>query len=293
MTTEATTTAATTAATTTAATTTAATTTAATTTAAQPAWHGYTEPADVQYVENKGWKAPQDAVKSYREVEKLVGRDPNTLLVLPRADDPAGLRAALGKLGLPEKPDAYELDLPKGVDVKTDPFAQWSKKAFHEVGLLPGQAKQLSGAYNKFLGELTAKADADYQTRVTADKQALLKEWGAGHERMMNVAKAAANALGFTGDVFDAIESQVGYAATMKLFAGIGQKMSEDSFPTGEGKKNFDGALQTPAEAKAAWEQSKLDPNFMKALADKSHPGHAEAQRKQTAWFNIMFPQGA
>jgi hypothetical protein len=72
--------------------------------------------------------------------------------------------------------------------------------------LLPAQAKELSAEYNKFLGENATRVEGDYKTKVTADKQTLLKEWGAGHERMMNVAKGAAKALGFSGEMIDALE---------------------------------------------------------------------------------------
>jgi hypothetical protein len=39
--------------------------------------------------------------------------------------------------------------------------------------------------------------------------------------------------------------------------------------------------MLTPAEAKTQWDQKKLDPNFMAALRDKSHPGHARPRRSR------------
>lgn len=256
------------------------------------AWHGYTDPADVAWVTNKGWQAPADAVRSAREAEKLIGRDPSSLLVMPRADDPAGFLGVMDKLGRPADPAKYEFDVPKGQQ-PNEVFQTWARDTFHKAGATVPQVKEITKAYNEFLGQQAAKMEADYKTSVATDKQALLNEWKGGHERMMNVAEAAAAALGVTGEMMDGIEQAIGYAATMKFFAGLGQKMSEDQLVLpGDGKTSkLDNALLTPAEAKAQWEAKKMDANFMAALQDKKHPGHATAQATQTSLFKIMYPE--
>jgi hypothetical protein len=79
-------------------------------------WHGLTDPDAAAYISNKGWTAPADIVKSYQGVEKLIGRDPSTLITMPRMDDPEGVKSVFQKLGLPESPDKYDMTvgLPKG-----------------------------------------------------------------------------------------------------------------------------------------------------------------------------------
>jgi hypothetical protein len=263
------------------------------TTAPATPWHGYTEPADVQYVANKGWKGPQDAIKSAREAEKFIGRDPSTLVALPRADDPQGFLAVMDKLGRPASPDKYEFDLPAGVD-KNNPFLKWARESFHKNGVPANAAKGFMKEYNEFLGNQATSTQNEYKTSVAADKQTLAKEWGGGHERMMNVAKTAVAALGFTGEMIDALESQIGYAGVMKHFADLGQKMSEDTF-VGAGSKPGSGKFGdtlTPAEAKQEWDNKKMDNNFMNALRDRSHPGHKQAQETQTKLFRIAYPNG-
>lgn len=246
-----------------------------------------TEPDAVAYVGNKGWQNPADVIKSYQGAEKLIGRDPNTLLVMPRADDPAGFRAVMTKLGLPETPDKYELAVPK--DNAHEGFVGWAKNTFHKIGLTAQQAKDLSAEHTAFVTAANEQAIKDYNLSVAADKQSLIQEWRGGHDRMMNAAKTAANALGFTGDMIDAMERAVGYAATMKHFAALGQKMGEDGFVTGDGKQKF-GDTMTPDEAKAEWDRMKADPVQHKALFDESHPGHKAAKEKQTKLFGIMYP---
>jgi hypothetical protein len=273
-------------------TTTAPATTSTTTTApAQPAWHGYTEPADVEYVKNKGWQGAPDAVKGYREVEKLIGRDPSTLLVMPRADDPAGLRSVFSKLGLPETADKYEFAKPPEGVTPDASYEKFARDTFHKIGLLPNQVKELTGAHNNYVKEVLTKQESDYNLSVETDKKALIAEWKGGHERMMNAAKTAANALGFDADMIDGIERAKGYAGTWKFFAELGKKMGEDGFVASGDTTGFSGTL-TPAEAKSQWEAMKLDATAIAALKDVSHPGHKAAKAKQDSLFKVMYPAG-
>lgn len=230
-------------------------------------------------------------MRGYREAEKLIGRDPNTLLVIPRADDPAGFLAAMGKLGRPETADKYEVDVPQG-EKPDDAYVNWAKSTFHEIGLTAAQVKNLTAKHNQYVSGLLTQQSKDYEQRVAADKSALVSEWRDGHERMMNSAKSAATALGFTAPMIDAMEKTIGYAGTHKFLAGLGQKLSEDGFVGAGGKGNGFSGMMTPAEAKAEWENMKVDPVNSKALFDSSHPGHKAAKEKQTRLFGIMYPQG-
>lgn len=266
------------------------TTTAATATEAP--WHGLTDPSAVEYIQNKGWQGPADVIKSYQGAEKLIGRSPDQLLVVPRADDPDGMRQVFQKLGMPEKPDAYDMKLGLPKDAKVDDgFAKGMQGILHEANITKSQADVLVGKYNAMLTAAAEQQAKDYELNVQADKAALLDEWKGGHDRMMTKAKAAAQTLGFTPEMIDGIEKTVGYAGTYKLLAEIGAKLGEDGLVTTGGKTPaFDGML-TPQEAKAQWDQAKLDPNFMAALKDAQHPGHKAAQAKQTTWFKIMYPE--
>ena len=264
-------------------------TTTATTTAA-PAWHGMTTPEDVAWVGTKGWKAPADVINSYRGAEKLIGRDPSTLIPLPRADDPEGYRSVKARLGMPEAPDKYELAAGPGGAKLDETYEKWARDTFHKVGLTAQEVKALTTAQTEFAASQHAKAETEYNTRLTLDKQTLLTEWGGGHERMMNAAETAAKSLGFTEEMIDAMERSTGYAATMKFFASLGQKLGEDKFVTGGTGGKFQGTL-TVDEAKAQWEAMKLDPTSMAALKDAQHPAHKAQTAKKNGLFKLMFPE--
>jgi hypothetical protein len=238
-------------------------------------------------VTNKGWKTPADVYKSYRGVETLVGRDPSTLLTIPRADDAAGQRAVFAKLGMPETADKYEVPLPDGADPA---YANFARDTFHKLGLTAAQAKELTLANNDFMAKHEAETAKAYDRAVAMDKQALLTEWRGGYERMMNSAQTAVKALGMSAEMVDALETSLGYAGVMKFFAGLGQKLGEDKFVGTEHRQQGFGATQTPDEARGEYEKMLADQTQVAALKDKSHPGHAAAQRKQNELFKIMYP---
>lgn len=244
------------------------------------------------YVANKGWTSAADVIKSYQGAESLIGRDPSTLLTMPRADDPVGLRAVHSKLGMPETADKYEFDAPAEGNVPAnEDYMTWARGAFHKAGLSTAQAKQLVAENNAYAQAQFDKSVEDYDLSVQTDKTALLKEYGGGHERMMNAATAAAKSLNFTSEMIDALERTIGYGGTMKFFVGLGTKMSEDGFESGDqGNKGGFGGQSTPDEAKQQWEAMKIDPAESAALRDNQHPGHKAAKEKQTKLFAIMYP---
>jgi hypothetical protein len=256
-----------------------------------PPWYGTADAETVAYVEKKGWAGSAGVIKSYREAEKFIGRDPSTLAVLPRSDDAEGQRALFAKLGMPADPKGYNIDTPE--DMQIDPaYQEWARSTFHELGLTAQQAEKLSAKHNQFARDLAAKEAKDYDLNVQSDKAALERDWGGGYDRMMSRAKLAVNELGFSQEAVDALEDKLGYAGVMKFFAGIGGKLGEDRFAGGDGGggTNFTGKM-TPAEARQAWDGMKLDANEMKALQDPSHPGHSAAKTKQTKLFQVMYPE--
>ena len=255
-------------------------------------WHGLTDPDAAAYISNKGWTAPADIVKSYQGVEKLIGRDPSTLITMPRMDDPEGVKSVFQKLGLPESPDKYDMTvgLPKGAKAD-EGFAKTMQSILHKSNVTDSQAKTLVAEWNTMQTAAREQAAKDYDLNVAADKQSLLDEWRGGHDRMMNRAKTAATTLGFTPELIDSIEKSLGYAGTYKLLAEMGGKLGEDTLVTPNKNTDF-GTTLTPDEAKNQLATARSDPNHIAALKDKSHPGHKMAQEKENKLFAIMYPGG-
>ena len=270
---------------------------AASTTAAP--WHGMA-PGDLAefgiadataYIANKGWNTTKEALRGYAGAEKLIGRDPSTLVPLPKdANDAAGFRAVMSRLGLPESPDKYEFTPPPDGLKANESYEKWARGTFHELGLPAPTVKALTAKHNEFVAAAQAQAAKDYEMTVAADRSALLAEWKGGHERMMASAKHAAKSLGFTPEMIDGIEQTAGYAGTWKFFAALGQKLGEDGFATsGDQTKQFGGQL-TPDEARLEMNKMRADPVVVAVLKDKQHPQYRETKAKYDNLFQVMYP---
>lgn len=101
----------------------------------------------------KSYKGVGDLAKAYNELEKVVGKKA-VGLVRPADDAPEEERktfeAELRKtLGVPEKPDGYEIKVPEGRTIADQELYGWYRQTAHELGLSPSQAQQLFDQYDK------------------------------------------------------------------------------------------------------------------------------------------------
>jgi hypothetical protein len=242
------------------------------------------------FITNKGWNDdPLRAVASYQHLEKLHGKPADSLIELPRADDPEAQKAFWEKMGAPTEAAGYKFEAPEGQQL--DPkYETWARDKFLELGIPAEKAAALFHANNEYYNANQAEIAKEYEQKVVVDKAALKEEWRDGHDKMLNRASTAAKSLGFTVDALNAVEAAIGYGATMKLFANIGGKMTEDNFVSGDESNSFNGEL-TPAEAASELETLKLDKNFTSALTDGTHAGHKAAIAKRRALMEKAFPQ--
>ena len=257
--------------------------------AAAAPWHGSTDAETVAYVAAKGWADPAGVIKSYQNAEKLIGRDPSSLLVIPKEGDDVAQRALYARLGMPETADKYDMraGLAKEAAID-DAFSKPMQDLFHKAGLSAKQAALITEGYNKFGVERSAQAVKDYELSVQNDKRILLGEWRGSYERKVNAAQTAAAALGFTAEEIDHLETKLGYAATMRRFADIGERLGESKFVTGEVK--IPGML-SPAEAREEIRKIDLDPSQKAALIDAQHPQHKATKEKRSKLFTIAYPE--
>lgn len=227
------------------------------------------------YVGNKGWQSPVDILNSYRNLEKFAGGSKN-LLELPGADaDPTAFDAFYNKLGRPESPDKYGLKVPDGADAD---LTDWFKQNAHKTGLTDKQAATLFDAWNEMSA---SRMQAMQQEALQTSEQeiaALQKEWGQGYEAQIDSGKRAVAALGYDAEKLNALESKMGTAEMLKLFAAVGSKMGEDSFADGNRSGNTTFGL-TPAAASQQIADLKMDKNFMNEYLSGNKDAVAKMQR--------------
>lgn len=213
------------------------------------------------YIQNKGWKSPGEIVESYKSLESNFGVPENQLLKLPKDEsDAEGWNKTWNKLGRPEKPEGYGL---KDKEGKANDFQKWASETFHGAGLTAKQAQAVVTRWDAHVAEQNKAQETAFNQKVEQEIAGLKSEWGMAHDQNMKQAQAAARSLGVTDQVIDALEKQMGYSATMKLFQKVGSKIGEGDFVTGDRGNSF-GSAMTPEAAKAKIEEIKLDADFQR-----------------------------
>jgi len=180
---------------------------------------------------------------------------PPAPLTMPGKDaTPEEWAAFYTAIGRPETPDAYELPVPEGDD---GTFAKQMAPVLHKHGITAEQAKGLAADWNAMVQAQTdaaaqAQADAakaaDTQNREEAAQ--LQREWGQQHDANMHFAKLAAKQFlpaEKARDVIAAIESKIGYKATIQFLQSIGKGLGEHD-AAGMGQPAARAANKTPAE---------------------------------------------
>jgi hypothetical protein len=253
--------------------------------AAQGAWFDSIPDTDLKgWVQNKGFKDVATAVESHRNLEKLIGHDRagRTVVVPQKWDDPNEVGQFYDKIGRPKAPDGYKL--PEGADKE---FGTWAQTTFHEAGLTDRQAALVMEKWGGLVAGKTEATAAAKAAALTADKEALGKEWGAAHDAKIQTAKSAVAAFGFDAATIDKLEDSLGYAGLMKFMAGLGEKVGEARAVNGDGSSP--GGAMTPASAQAQIRELKADPEFTRKYLN----GDFEAKQKLEQLHKWAYPEGS
>ncbi len=203
----------------------------------------------------KEFKSPAEMAKSLLNQEKLLGKKVIGLAPLkPDASDED--KAAWDKeyraiMGVPEKPEDYEIPVPEGMEIH-EGFKGWFVKAAHEAGFSPGQVKQMVGSYGGWAqAELQAMSKANEaqqaeQRQATAKEATALFGGEAQATEAVELARRGFNAVCARAKIepekAEAISKSLGDDLTMvRLFHYIGKNTSkEDSL--------VEGGAATPGE---------------------------------------------
>lgn len=184
------------------------------------------------YVAEKGWKGPQDAVRTAINAEKLIGaHQAGRTFVLPKDDkDVDGIKLFRSKIGVPDAPEGY--GIPESL--KDDPVWPLATKLAHELGL-PKTA--FVGFTEKLLAQVVEqnkaaelRAQGESQTALTG----LKTEWGDKFAERAEFAKRFVRAIGWDEKKIDLFERTFGTASMLKDFYAFGVKTAEHGFSGGD-----------------------------------------------------------
>ena len=243
----------------------------ATAASTSPAWTEGWAAEDAGYVEKKGWRAPTDLFKSYRELEGKLGADK---VVLPKdANDAQGWDTVYNRLGRPESADKYQF--PEGVDANT---VKSLAPELHKMGISQRQAEALA----KLDLQRAQSAQAMQAEKWNADQaqavEKLNREWGADAPKNIELNRRAMRALGLSVDEATNYMNGGGSEKFLRLLNMVGKAIGEDNSGSLESESGL-GFGMTPNRAAAELQALKANPEFMKRWGNGDP--HARAQYDQ------------
>lgn len=213
----------------------------------------------------------QDMAKSYVNMEKKFGKDPDKLVELPSENASDEVKAEFYKrLGVPDDPSEYgfekSTELPEDIEVD-DQLLEGAKQLAHKYNM-PKEA--FSGLVNDWLQleqqsiqekqkQVQQELDSEYESSVNS----LRKEWGDDYDRRVNRANRLLTQ--FAGE--EAVE-ELGLSNSPKMVQfldKVADSMSEDKLE-GSGTN----PLPTPAQVESKISELMAHPAYM----NKKHPEH-------------------
>lgn len=216
-----------------------------------------------EVVTAKGWKAPADALLSYVNLEKVFGADKaGRTITLPKGDDDVdGKKAMLSRLGWPETPDGYGVQIPEGPEGE---FARGLIPILHAEGATTKQAQALVAKVGDLQQQMDTARQEAFNAKADSDYTALKQEWGQAAAQNEELARRAAATFltqaGIDAEGLARIEKAIGTAPLLKLFSSIGAKFAEGTFVDGGGQGSGN---MTPAQAQATMNAKFGDKDFM------------------------------
>lgn len=248
-------------------------------------WTESLSPEMKDYVTTKGFKDPSMLLDSYVNLEKLRGVPQERLLKLPESADASEWNDVYSKLGRPDNPDGYGLQVPE----KGDPaFVNWAKDAFHKLNLTKNQATGLLEKFSEYVGSKNTESLEQYKSKVAEQEINLKKDWGSAYHQNIAVAQQAAKTFGIPSEAVDAMEKAIGFDGVMKLMSNIGMRLGESKYVSGQSNsQNAYGETMvlTPQQARARIENLRRDPDFV----SKYTAGHPDAVNKMNALHQMAY----
>ena len=206
--------------------------------------------------------------KSYINATRMIGQDKVAVPNENSTDDQ--WNEVYGKLGRPESPDKYKLE----VQSDTVPLDDGAIKSFaenaHKLGLNNKQAQGILEYYKNSMEGSAQQARIDTETAQANAEAELRKEWGSNYDNNIkkagSVAKANMNPQILDMELKDG--TRLGdHPEVIKGFANIANILSEDKL-VGTESESVDRGTDYEAEI------SKLVNDRDGPYWNKSHPDH-------------------
>lgn len=212
------------------------------------------------YVTNRGLdkldptQAFLNAQKAHMEATKLLGMPAEDIIRVPKPEDSAAWQGVFERLGRPKDVSGYDFAPLK--DKVDENFTKLLGETFLKEGISKAAGERIAAALvTDTQARMKATDDASLAARTTSLNE-LKTDWKQDFEANKRVAALAAEKVGITKEVLDALENTTSYKAVMQAFHRIGVGMGEDSFIRGGGG---DSKVLSKEQAKDRIETLKTD----------------------------------
>ena len=206
--------------------------------------------------------------KSYINATRMIGQDK---IAVPNKNSTEEVwEEAYTKLGRPETPDQYNLNIKSDVVQMDDSAIKSFAEQSHKLGLNNKQAEGILEFYKNNMEGIAQQSKIDTETAQAQAEQELRQEWGRDFDAKVKQAGAIAKA-NINPEVLDMTLSngtRLGdHPEIIKGFAKIASMMSEDKMVTTESESvNSVSDIET--------EISSITNDINGPYWNKSHPDH-------------------
>jgi len=209
-----------------------------------------------EFIANKKWDGPEAMLKSYQNLEQLLGADKagKTVMLPDEKATPEQRAEFLAKVGLapPEKVEDYGIKLEGELAEK----AGYIPEILKEVGVPKDIGK---GLIDKVMAREAENMKA-WAVQSSAEANELATELGKDFDNKVELGRRAIKMAGLEAGDLGKLEMAIGTKRMMKMFMQFGENLAEASAPPpGQGGGQFSAS---PAQAKAKIDQLVGDPAF-------------------------------
>ena len=187
---------------------------------AQSGW-GAVSDDDFSYIDKKGFKTPQDLLKSYRELERAY----SSKVSIPKDGDKEGFSKLYMKLGMPQDKDGLKIDF---LDEDKEIGEQF-KVVCLENNILPQAAQAMYKWFVDFRTDMEMKSAQKWAENSSKELCEMKQEWGKDANRNMELVRRGIRVFSDDTDVIENMEKALGTKQMMKAFMNVGQALSEDN----------------------------------------------------------------
>lgn len=236
------------------------------------------------------------ALKAWN-LEKFVGADKaGRGIIVPKPEaKPEEWQAFYKKVGgVPDKPEGYVVhsDPKIAAELAADPLIVQFREQAHKMGMPP---QFLKGAVEWYVGAMKGLREtqlASLEQTAEKDLADLHKEWqGTKYDESVELGRRAAKMFiphenpQQMEEILNKMEGALGTKFTLKLWAAIGQGLSEHGFV--QDPLNTNSGAMTPEGARLKIRELKADQGFQKRFTS----GDVESKKEWDMLHRIAYPE--